>query len=248
MIVTLGSQKPNILVTGSAGYIGEQIVFLLKMKGYSVGEVDLIDGIDIKRLAIDSDGFDIVIHLAAKKQGEDVYEYNLETTRPILDIPKIVFASTIAVYGECKKPVKETDKLKPLSDYGKSKADCEKLIIDSGCKYSIFRMSNLYSLDDKDGIVGQFLQGDNKIFGDGTKKRDYLRVEEVIPIIVEAALTDKWLGIYNLSTGKTVTTTELHNRLSDEKPEYISRQTNEARCTCANNTKAKKKGFNPFIL
>ena len=46
-------------------------------------------------------------------------------------IDKIIFSSTAAVYDKSKKLLKENYRLKPISNYGKSKLLAEKEIIDN---------------------------------------------------------------------------------------------------------------------
>ncbi|PTW59431.1 nucleoside-diphosphate-sugar epimerase [Breoghania corrubedonensis] len=87
---------------------------------------------------------DIIVHLAAIVSGEAEedfdkgYRVNLEGTLRLLEalraarhVPRLVFASSIAVYG-APYPERITDEhhLTPLTSYGTQKAICELLIAD----------------------------------------------------------------------------------------------------------------------
>ena len=150
----------KILVVGGAGYIGAHIAYLLQENGYGVriyddfpnglksriegkfSDVVIGDVLDRQALISSCEGFDAVIHLAAKKAvGESVdnplkyYENNVGGTLNLLaamslkGVKKIVFSSTAAVYAPSEKLSSvEDDLTEPLSPYGQTKLLSEKLI------------------------------------------------------------------------------------------------------------------------
>src|SRR5881296_4299018 len=87
---------------------------------------------------------DVIFHLAAVVSGEAEadfdkgYRINLDGTRALLEAirkaghhPKVVFSSSIAVYGAPFPPVIPDDfHLTPLTSYGTQKAICELLLAD----------------------------------------------------------------------------------------------------------------------
>lgn len=88
-------------------------------------------------------GADSVFHFASAVSGgaeadlELGLSVNLDGTRMILDIlareagrPKLVFASSLAVYGEGAAPIDDRTPTHPLSSYGVQKRCCELLIGD----------------------------------------------------------------------------------------------------------------------
>ena len=91
---------------------------------------------------IEKHSIDSVFHLAGFKSIEEstkhpleYYDNNINTTLSLLDTikgsncNKIIFSSSASVYGETSsKPVKETDKLRPLNTYAQTKVICEKII------------------------------------------------------------------------------------------------------------------------
>ena len=85
--------------------------------------------------------FDAIIHLAAHKSAEEsmknpsLYLENMDGMVNVLDgmvkykIPKIIFSSSAAVYGNpIKLPIKESHPLNPINFYGETKLICERLI------------------------------------------------------------------------------------------------------------------------
>jgi len=107
-------------------------------------------------------GVDVVIHLAAKSDvsesvihPEITSDVNVRGTQNVLqcciknNIKKIIFASSAAVYGECKdNPIAENSTTNPLSPYGQSKLDAEKIIhnvcMQNNINHVILRIFNVY--------------------------------------------------------------------------------------------------------
>ena len=112
-------------------------------ENFSVAEnVTLIVGdiLDNTKLFESMKNHDIVIHLAAKTDVIDsinnpnnTFETNVKGTQNVLDscksnnISKIIITSSAAIYQNSDNPVNETSTAKPLSPYGQSKLDMEKI-------------------------------------------------------------------------------------------------------------------------
>lgn len=144
----------KLLVTGGAGYIGSHIVHQAEAAGHACTVVDdlstgLRARIDCPLVELDlasekatgklqeilSEGFDAVIHLAAKKQvGQSVEEpelyyrdnvgglANLLTAMRNTRTRSLVFSSSAATYGMPDlESVSEDDPTKPINPYGQTK-------------------------------------------------------------------------------------------------------------------------------
>src|SRR5262249_22778787 len=83
-------------------------------------------------------GVDAVVHLAAEHKDSGIlpdayFRVNVDGTRTLLDsmtkasVPKIIFFSSVAVYGEADFPSEETSP-EPVNAYGRSKLEAERLI------------------------------------------------------------------------------------------------------------------------
>lgn len=106
---------------------------------------------------------DIVIHLGfiipptSEENPKLAYEINVGGTKRIIEAikaqknpPKLVFTSTIAVYGNAQHmapPRKVGDPLNPVDHYGRQKIECEEIVKNSGIKWSIFRLAAAPSID-----------------------------------------------------------------------------------------------------
>ena len=111
--------------------------------GVDVVEVDIADPRDVETLVADRP--DVVFHLAAVVSGEAEtnfekgYRVNLDGTRLLLEsiradsrsCPRLVFASTIAVFGApFPDEIGDDFHATPLTSYGTQKAVCELLLND----------------------------------------------------------------------------------------------------------------------
>jgi nucleoside-diphosphate-sugar epimerase len=146
-------QRLNILVTGGAGFIGAYLCPELTNLGHEVRIIDsvkrreihsncdyrFIDILDQKGLREAMGGIDLVLHLAAKHRffgvsEREFFEVNEKGTRNVLEametqgVKKIVFFSTVGIYGETNGPTDENMEPKPNTPYGLSKLAAEKWI------------------------------------------------------------------------------------------------------------------------
>ena len=138
----------NILVTGGSGFIGTNLVTDLLTKGYTVTIYDkqqsetypdscIVGDIrDKEKLAHSMHGIDAVYHLAAEhcdnvQPSSLYYEVNVGGAENIVyalkknDVDRLIFTSTVAVYGLNSGTPNEDSPIKPFNDYGKSKYKAE---------------------------------------------------------------------------------------------------------------------------
>jgi UDP-glucose 4-epimerase len=180
---------------------------------------------------------------------------------------KIIFSSTGgAIYGNPRLlPADEQTRPSPLSPYALSKLLAEKTIEffapEYGIKYTIFRYSNVYgprqNPNGEAGVVaifGNLLKKGlrPKIFGDGTKTRDYVYVDDVVRANI-LGLKRGRNEIINICTGKETSDQEIFNAIADalkakQKPIYAPLRAGEVRRIAMSFKKAKKiLGWQPKI-
>lgn len=183
-----------------------------------------------RRLPLALAGADVVFHLAANSDislGESRTDLDLQqsvvATYRVLEamrvhsVPKIVFASTSAVYGEAGvKPTPEGyGPLKPISFYGAGKLGAEGLLSayahGFGVRAWIFRMANVVGPQLTHGVIYDFVarlrqRPDHlEVMGDGHQRKSFLHVSDCIAgMLFGLEKATEKLTILNLS-GRGVT-------------------------------------------
>jgi len=131
-----------ILITGSNGFVGKRLSKALEKKGHTVVDFDIMFGNDLlskEHCERACKGIDIVFHLAAvlDEENKKMFEVNVNGTKNILEAAakqrakQFVYLSTVGVNAHVKGIVDEKSPLKPVTKYEKSKAEAEKLVVDS---------------------------------------------------------------------------------------------------------------------
>jgi UDP-glucose 4-epimerase len=175
------------------------------------------DILDNSHLLDSMKNHDVVIHLAAKtdvidsvNNPDNTFQTNVQGTQNVLNscqfhnISKIIVTSSAATYQNSNSPVTETNVLEPLSPYGKSKLDMEKITIQSKINYSILRLFNVYGSGQNNGVIANFKKNISKnnpliIFGDGNAIRDFIHIDDVVNSIILSMGSKS--GIYNIASG-----------------------------------------------
>lgn len=152
----------NILVTGANGQLG------MEMRNVSAGsadryiftdvaELDITDADAVDRV-IASENVDVIVNCAAytnvDKAEEDEQTADLINHRAVAILASaaakygatLIHISTDYVFdGRSCVPYKEDDATSPTGAYGRTKLAGERAVIESGCRYLIFRTAWLYS-------------------------------------------------------------------------------------------------------
>lgn len=212
-------------------------------EGISFVEGELEDRSQIEQLL--RTGFDGVMHFAALiEAGESMakpeayFRNNAAATLSLLEamldarVPRLVFSSTAAVYGEPEStPIREEAPLQPTNAYGESKLLVEKMLTwmyrVHGFSYASLRYFNVagaaagrgechepeshliplildVALGRRDKIR---IYGDDYPTPDGTCVRDYVHVEDLAEahLLAFDALAQGGQRIYNLGNGNGFT-------------------------------------------
>lgn len=211
----------------------------LPHSAYRFAEVDIRD-MDSLRECLPPD-VDIILHLAAKAgvrpSIEDPLAYqsvNIQGTNNLLElarergIPKFVFASSSSVYGVSPKvPWREDDPdLLPISPYAASKVSNELLARVYSHLFGIqaigLRFFTVYGPRQRPDLAihkfaRRMLEGKSiPVFGDGSTRRDYTFIDDIIDGIVAAIdYQDSPYEIFNLGNNRTVSLSELIAGLED---------------------------------
>jgi UDP-glucose 4-epimerase len=257
VLVTGGAGYIGSVVTAELLRAGHSVVVYDNLtKGHEQAvprSVTLVRGdiADREKLAaaFDSNNIAAVMHFAALiEAGESMqvperyFRNNTASTLALLEtvierkIPRFVFSSTAALYGEPENiPIRETDTLKPTNAYGESKLLVERMLDwfhrIHGLRYASLRYFNAAGATETLGeahspeshlipLILQVALGKREsiaIYGtdyptkDGTCVRDYVHVVDLAQAHVLAlqALDAQSQLIYNLGNGRGFTVREV---------------------------------------
>jgi UDP-glucose 4-epimerase len=222
----------RVLVTGSHGFIGSQLVLALKERGDEVYESDLKNGVPFYQVnARWGKPFDEIYHLACVNQEEAVgnpernvlvnaYGAKLMAEIAVTSGARFVYTSTASVYGKANIiPTHSRYRPKPKSDYAVAKLAGEHFVKNSGADFTIFRLSNVYGPGQTTenpycGVVAKFFEAAMagkplQIIGDGSQTRDFTYVGDVIPHLMNPELK----GVLNCSHGDETSIASLAGQL-----------------------------------
>jgi UDP-glucose 4-epimerase len=215
----------KVVVTGASGFVGNRVVKELLKRGIETcavarRPVEFTNSLLVGSY-LDTPKADILIHLAENPNRAEVNkmgnDYAIKVNKLIKalilkDYQRIVFASSVTVYGDKNQELcKPMDPVFADDVYSKSKLNCELLIE----KHNgvIARMSNLYGVGmSADNVVSKIINqipcsGEIKVFND-TPVRDFLWIDDAVNALVEIALGEA-KGIYNVASGNAVSINEL---------------------------------------
>lgn len=185
---------------------------------------------------------DVVYHLAAVANPSNYrpysdYKINVDGTKNILkaaaknkdNIKKLVIMSSIAATGPSMdgKPLDENSSYKPITNYGKSKVNVEKIVHAFEKKYglpcTLIRPPMVYGIGDKDwlgffSMVKNSAEKNKKLFVPGDHKNlfDFCYVDNLVKGLIQAEKSDKTVGqTYFLSDSTPYKIEEILKAITD---------------------------------
>jgi len=247
---------------------------------FSSGRFELIEG-DIRDAgcvgnALSTDDIDIIVHLAAKagvrpsiQAPLEYQDVNINGTMVMLEatvkngIKKFIFASSSSVYGNNEKvPFSETDNVDfPISPYAATKKTGELLCYTYSHLYDIdmtcLRFFTVYGPRQRPDLAihkfARLIEAGEPIpvFGDGSMRRDFTYIDDIIDGVVAAMDRCSGYEIYNLGESRPVRLDELIVAIEKAlgKKAIINRlpeQPGDVKQTYADVAKAQKRlGYSP---
>jgi UDP-glucuronate 4-epimerase len=251
-------------------------------KKIAVHDVDLRNGEKVAAL-FGKEKFDAIFHLAARagvrpsiQQPQLYYDTNVAGTLHLLEgarangVERFIFASSSSVYGAAKKvPFSEQEQLtQTLSPYAATKIAGEFLCSTYSHLYQMrivaLRYFTVYGARQRpDLAIHQFtrkLYAGEPIdqFGDGTTRRDYTYVEDIIQGTMAAlkyngrpSRTGGLFDVFNLGESETIQLKDLIAAIEKTlgkkaKINRLPEQPGDMPLTCADISKARKVlGYDP---
>ncbi len=228
---TANKTDERVYVTGANGRLGQAFISIMPeavplvrnpakgVPGSSRVVVTNFSEEQLKQILKDAVA---VVHLAGSidtLNKAKLLESNVELTRRIVNAApencKIVFASSIAVYGKhiATLPANEKTPPNPDSDYSNSKYDAEKLVATH--KHAILRIGTLYGpqFDDYNLVLSMIERKKMKVIGEGSNHIPFVHVDDVANAIKHAVKDGN--GTYIL-VGEQLTQNEVYRLAAKE--------------------------------
>lgn len=230
----------RICVIGGSGFIGSRLVALLVNEGYEVSIYDKNSSRFFKNLVIQGDvrdksalikalsGCDVIFNLAAEHRDDVTptslyYDVNVDGARNIVaaaeanGIKKVVFTSTVAVYGLNKPVPDESSPTEPFSHYGKSKLEAEQVFtnwVEKGeaRALTILRPVVVFGEGNRGNVFNLIKQIQSNKFmmvGLGENRKSMAYVGNVAEFLLKAISFAPGKHLFNIATKPDLTVREL---------------------------------------
>ena len=204
----------KVLIIGGSGFVGSQLISTLKPnncinidKNASpfFPNISLLGDIRNSSEIIIDENIETVVLLAAEHR-DDVsptslyYDVNVQGTKNVLkamdnaSVKKIIFTSSVAVYGLNKKNPNESHYVDPFNHYGRSKLEAEKVIkewynLDPKSKsVTILRPTVIFGERNRGNVYNllkQISTGRFIMIGGGKNKKSMAYVANVVAFIID---------------------------------------------------------------
>lgn len=228
----------KITVIGGSGFVGTNLCRQLALKQQDFEIIDLkmsnqfpekckiADVRDAETLRNTITG-DVVVNLAAVHRDDvrDKSEYqrtNVDGAENIAlvceekGIDKIVFTSTVAVYGFAKPGTDESGAINPFNEYGRTKFEAEKklrkwhgqgdnslIIVRPTVIFGEGNRGNVFNL------LNQIASGKFLMVGRGENKKSMAYIGNIVAFLETCIATDQKYGVYNYVDTPDLTMNEL---------------------------------------
>jgi UDP-glucose 4-epimerase len=152
-------------------------------------------------------------------------------------VKRFIFTSSGFIYGNTvKRPISEDVPFQPISPYAISKQAIEHYLAFYrnvyGLSHVVLRLATVYGPRQVTGALSDYIaklvRGEQaEFFGDGSKTRDYVYVDDVVKALIKGmSLPVMEETVFNIGSGLEITLKEVYHRVAallDKKPEPVIR-------------------------
>lgn len=243
-------KKEIAVVTGATGFVGSHLVDLLLSKNYEVWciirkssntkwlkgkDVKLLDcGLNDKNALLNAiKNVDYIFHVAGvvkSKTKDGYFTGNVDTTRNLLEtviendikLKRFVVVGSLTATGPSVDgiPVDENSVCNPITTYGKSKLEEEKLALSykDRIPITICRAPAVYGQRDTEIFIyfKTFSKGLTTLIGFDNKKLSLIHVLDLVEGIYQAAISEKSVGEVYFISSEEFYTWEQINKITSE--------------------------------
>jgi nucleoside-diphosphate-sugar epimerase len=236
----------NICIIGGSGFIGKYLIEILS-KNNKVYNLDkAITSSNINEIKVDitdykallevfPNSIDIVILLAAEHKDNVTpkslyYDVNVQGTKNVLKVmrekgvSKIVFTSSVAVYGLNKLNPTEDSPTDPFNDYGKSKLQAEEVLREWYSNHTnkmlvIIRPTVVFGPGNKGNVYNlltQIVNGKFIMIGSGKNVKSMAYVENIVEFISKCvSILENGYHLFNYADKPDISTRQLVNKVEE---------------------------------
>lgn len=261
----------TIIILGGTGFLGQQLLKKLNQEHLSYKLLihekimdddscffgDITDENFLENYI--SDG-DVIVNLIGQ-ENKHMFEQNIKGSYNLLNSAikkkniKIIFSSSILVYGESVKQMSdEIDLPKPTSDYGIIKLLSENIYDvysrSFGLDVTILRFSNIYGPQKESGIITKCIRAIKKqntitLNQNGTQTRDFIHVDDAVEAILSVIKHQpSGFEIFNISSSIGIQINQIVNLVEKYAGKTIPikfvNEIHDIKFIVGNNLKAKK--------
>lgn len=215
----------NIGVVGANGFVGKALCLKFIQTNntvyafYHQSDKNIPHG--CKKIAL-QDKFDLgldclLIAIGNHSSNNQQYVQQLLTVHEIIHkikFKKVVFVSSVEVYGESQHPIKENSCYNNPGNYGLSKI-AQEFLIKSLENYVIIRPTYLYGNEmNSNSLLPMWLDKAKQkkvitVYGDGTRRQDYLHIDDFVELCWQIAQNSKTKDIVIAASGQSISNLEL---------------------------------------
>ncbi len=231
----------RVLVIGGVGFIGSRLATVLRDRGHEVCTYDLAPGADQQGdvadtalLTLASEGHDVIVNLAAAHRDDvrpiSLYDkVNVDGARSVAaaaaaqGIRRVVFTSSVAVYGLNNNDASEDTEPEPFNEYGRTKLEAERVYRqwqagDRTRSVAIVRPSVVFGEGNRGNVYNLARQVHARRFlmvGRGDNRKSMSYVGNIVEYLADLVNVEAGVTLINYADKPDLSTREIIDVLRD---------------------------------